>query len=59
MKTIITAVILSVIFVAVLFWIVPIGMERNRKYECEKLDKYYREYPAFYYTEWQKDMCFK
>lgn len=46
-----------IILFAILYYILPIGLERNREYQCAKWNEQATMYPAFYWTPSQIDQC--
>ena len=50
-------IILLIIFIIGFFWIYEIGIQRQEKIECEKLQKQSKEYPLFYATDLEIEQC--
>ena len=50
---------LLLVILAVMVGLVAINyaLNKNEAYECEKLTKQSQELEAFYWTDWQAEMC--
>jgi hypothetical protein len=55
---IILIIVVIILFIAGIFSL-KIGLERQEKYECNKWAEQAKEYPYFYYTDWQIEQCFR
>jgi hypothetical protein len=59
MKSSITLGVIAIIAVALGIAGLIYGLERQERYECAKLAEQARQYPNFFYANYQKDMCEK
>jgi len=60
MKAIIEKIVVALALLVILFLVVKvlaIGIEKSDRVECQKLLSQYREYPLFYLTPNEKEMC--
>lgn len=60
MKEIIKQIIVALILLVVIFLVVKllaIGLKKQDRVECQKLLSWSKEYPLFYLTQNEKEMC--
>lgn len=56
MKTIINTLLVITLIIVIAF-IANLGFSKEEIVECNKLQAQAEEYPNFYITNWQADMC--
>jgi hypothetical protein len=57
MKSSIQLAIVAIIAIVIGFAGLVYGLERQERYECAKLAEQAKEYPSFFYSSYQKEMC--
>lgn len=57
MKNTLTLALIALLFAIFCLLTVPKALTLQEDYECQKLATYAENYPDFYYTSSQKEMC--
>ncbi len=50
-------ILIIFLLVAILFYGLYKGIEKQEAYECIKWEEMSERYDDFYYTDWQKEQC--
>ena len=50
-------IIITIAIVLLGIWLLTIAIDRQEKYECQKLAGYAEKYEGFYYAEHELKMC--
>jgi len=50
-------IILFLLAIITLAFVIVIGINRQEITTCHQYEKWAEEYPLFYLTEWEKEMC--
>jgi len=51
------AIVLSLFILFILAALLLMGVSKEEKVTCNNLQSQAKEFPAFFLTQWQKDMC--
>jgi len=50
-------VLLFLLFLVLVGWVALEGIERQERAECERWIQDSKQYPGYYFTDWQRQQC--